>query len=67
MKNLRTVLIACVMGAGLAGGSESPMLLAPESPRQNGGYTIGSGGRAMAADSTSATERGGGYTIGSGG
>ncbi|HEX7243237.1 MAG TPA: hypothetical protein VF263_23330 [Longimicrobiaceae bacterium] len=67
MKKVRTILMACVMSAGLASCGETSMLLAPESPRQNGGYTIGSGGRAMAADSTSTTERGGGYTIGSGG
>ncbi len=66
MKNLRAVLVACVLG-GLAGCGENSMLLAPESPRLDNGYTIGSGGRAMAADSTSTTGRGGGYTIGSGG
>ncbi len=71
MKNLRVILAACILGAGL-GACESPALVAPEAPRFDGGpFTVGSGNR-VAGDSTSSTtadagaERGGPFTVGSG-
>ena len=82
MKTLRTILVACAFGVGLAACGDATSLVAPEAPRSDGGvFTGGSGGRAgdsMHTDTTAATpaagvtaegtsaERGT-YTVGSGG
>ncbi len=79
MKNLRTILVVCIVGAGLAACSDSGTLVAPEGPRYDGGsHTVGSGSR-FGSDSTSAVtpltettaddgtaNRGGSHTVGSG-
>lgn len=75
MRKLYTLSAACVLSAGLSACSQSP-LLAPESPRFDGGYTYGSGNRTdsttvvvSSTDTTTedgtTTERGG-HTGGSG-
>lgn len=74
MKNRCTLLAACMLCLGLAACGGSP-LLAPEAPRFDGGFTAGSGNRAVdtmsVASPTETTDGGlittrGGSTIGTG-
>ncbi len=78
MKTLRTILVACAIGVGLAACGDATRIVAPG---YDGGFTAGGGHRMMSSDtSTTAApsptggttgetpaERGGGFTIGSGG
>ena len=76
MKILRTLLAACTLGLALAAcGDSSPALIAPDTVRLDGGYTLGSGHRSDSTTTTTSstttesdttsTERGG-HTLGSG-
>lgn len=81
MKRLCTILVACLLAAGLAACGDTGVLLAPDSPRyQSDRDRVDSGGRVTRKDTATAapsstevtteettTERGGGYTAGSGG
>lgn len=73
MKTLRTILVACAFGTGLAACGDATRVVAPEAPRHDGGFTAGEGHRATSdttstdAPPTTDAERGGGFTIGSGG
>ena len=76
MKNLRTLLAACVLSLGLAAcGESSSALTAPGGARFDGGSTFGSGHRSdsttvtgvsTTSNSDSTTTERGGYTAGSG-
>lgn len=77
MKTLRTILVACAFGVGLAACGDASHVVAPEAPRYDGGFTVGGGNRAMSDTSTTVvtsstetttgetTERGG-HTFGGG-
>lgn len=80
MRRQCTILVACILAAGLTACGDAGALVAPEAPRYDGGtLTGGSGGRVLADTATVAphspettteettAERGGGYTAGSGG
>lgn len=79
MKRLCTILVLCTLAAGLSACGDSEALLAPEAPRYDGGFGLGSGGRTMHADTTTVapsspetttdatTAERGGFGIGSGG
>ncbi len=67
MKNLRTILVACVLALGLASCTEAPTAVTPKGPRFDGGFTVG-GGHRTSADSITidgGAERGG-FTVGGG-
>lgn len=55
MKNLRTLLAALALTAGLAACGDSSALVAPEAPRFDSGHTYGSGNRDETTTSTTAT------------
>lgn len=79
MKTLRTILVACAFGVGLAACGGAIPLVAPEEPRLDGGFTVGGGHQTMNSDSSAtaapssaettaddgSTERGG-FTVGGG-
>ena len=79
MKNLRTLLAALALTAGLTACGDSSALIAPEAPQFDSGHTYGSGNRdetttntttatpspEATSDSIAVTDRGG-HTYGSG-
>lgn len=78
MKRLCTILVLCTLAAGLSACGDAGVLVAPEAPRYDGGFGLGSGGRASADTTTVApsstettteetTSERGTYGMGSGG
>lgn len=55
MTRVCTILVACILTAGLTACGESGALVAPEAPRYDGGFGGGSGGQTMSTDTTDTT------------
>lgn len=65
MKTLRTILVACAFGVGLAACGDTTRLVAPDAPRYDAGtHTAGPGGRASTASQTDTTTAAPSSTVG---